>query len=99
VVIDGDLERPTGQPGQQDGESEQFVETAFEGGHLLGKMAAEQVPEGLILGVGVEPLGGVVERLGAGGGPDQNAPEHEGGALAGVAEPEYVLAVGDGLRK
>lgn len=99
MVIDGDRERATDQPRQELGESEEFVESAFEGGHLLGEIGAEPVPEGLILGVGVEPLGGVVKRLGARRRPNENAPEHAGAAGVGVAELEHIEAMGNGLGK
>ena len=86
MVIDGDRERATDQPRQELGESEEFVESAFEGGHLLGEIGAEPVPEGLILGVGVKPMNGVGQRGRAGGGPNEHAPQHGGGADHGVAE-------------
>ena len=99
MVIDGDGELATGQSGQEAGESEQLVEAAFESGHLLGEIGAEPVPEGLILGVGVESVDGVGERLGAGGRPNENAPEHAGGAGIGITELEGGEAVGDGQGK
>jgi len=97
VVIDGEREQATGQPGGDGGESEQLIEPAFEGRPLLGEIGPESVPEGLILGVGVESLGGVVERLGPRGRPDQDVPEHPGTAPRSVAELEDAEAVRDGL--
>jgi hypothetical protein len=101
VVVDGDGELPADQLGEQFGEAEQFVEASFQCGRLLGQVGAEAVPEGLILGIGVESVDGVGERSGAGGGPDEDAPEHQGGAGDGVFESEDLLAMlsgnGEGL--
>ena len=97
MVIDGDGQAATDQAREEFGEPEEFVESAFEGGDLFGEMGAEPVPEGLVLGAGVEPFDGVVERRGAGRGPDEDAPEHAGGASGGVTERENVLEVVEGL--
>lgn len=99
MIIDGDRESASDQSWQQLGEPEQFVESAFEGGHLLGKIDAESVPEGLVLDAGVEPLDGVGERLGARRGPDENAPQHAGAASGSVAKLEDVETMSDGLGK
>lgn len=97
MVIDGDGEESAGQFGKQDGESKQLVEAAFEGGHPLGQVGAEQVPKGLILGVGVKSLDGVGEGFGAGGGPDENAPEHQGCASNGILELKDRQTMIDGM--
>jgi hypothetical protein len=99
VVVDGEDEAAPGQPRQQTRKPKEFVEPAFEGGHLLGQIGAEPVPERLILKVGVQTLNRVTERLGAARGPHQDAPQHPSGADTGVAKLEHVETVGDRLRK
>ena len=97
MVIDGDGEPATGPTRPESGEPQQLIEAAFEGGRLFGEMGAEAVPEGLVLGAGVEPLDGVAERRGARGRPNEDAPEHAGAARGGVAELEHAQAMGHGL--
>ena len=99
VVIERARERAAAKAGQRLGEVGGLGEAAVEGVHMLGELGEEPGAEGLIWGVGVGPLGGVVERLGARGRPDENAPEHVGAARRGVAELEDIEAVGDGLGK
>jgi hypothetical protein len=99
VVIDGHGEPSADESGEEAWEPQQLVESAFEGGNLLGQMGAEQVPKGLVLGVGVKSVNGVGQGLGAGSGPNENAPEHGRGADNRIAELKNRLTMIDGEGK